>query len=169
MFKQDSVEFRAASNLAKDLDCYRIGHQQAGTNFCLPVRSNLEMSENQKTTSRFRLATSALISFEGILVLSGGAFLIVESFISEAKNPDALLVEILFAILAGLGLLFAALGIKRKKRYGYSPALLANFIAFAVSFYLRDADRILLANLLALISAVSVISIILLSRPTSKV
>ena len=126
------------------------------------------MSENQKTTSKFRLATSALISFEGILILCGGAFLIVESFISKVKNPDALLVEILFAILAGLGLLFAARGIKRKKRYGYSPALLANFIAFAVSFYLRDADRILLANLLALISTVAVISIILLSRPTSK-
>jgi len=126
------------------------------------------MSENQKSTSKFRLATSALISFEGILILCGGAFLIVESFISKVKNPDALLVEILFAILAGLGLLFAARGIKRKKRYGYSPALLANFIAFAVSFYLRDADRILLANLLALLSAVAVISIILLSRPTSK-
>jgi uncharacterized membrane protein len=126
------------------------------------------MSENQKSTSKFRLATSALISFEGILILCGGAFLIVESFISKVKNPDALLVEILFAILAGLGLLFAARGIKRKKRYGYSPALLANFIAFAVSFYLRDADRILLANLLALISTVAVISIILLSRPTSK-
>ena len=55
------------------------------------------MSEKQKSISRFRLATSALISFEGILVLSGGAFLIVNSFISEAKNPDALLVEILFA------------------------------------------------------------------------
>jgi len=126
------------------------------------------MSENQKSTSKFRLATSALISFEGILILCGGAFLIVESFISKVKNPDALLGEILFAILAGLGLLFAARGIKRKKRYGYSPALLANFIAFAVSFYLRDADRILLANLLALISTVAVISIILLSRPTSK-
>ena len=126
------------------------------------------MSENQKSTSKFRLATSALISFEGILILCGGAFLIIESFISKVKNPDALLVEILFAILAGLGLLFAARGIKRRKRYGYSPALLANFIAFAVSFYLRDADRILLANLLALISTVAVISIILLSRPTSK-
>ena len=126
------------------------------------------MSENQKSTSKFRLATSALISFEGILILCGGAFLIIESFISKVKNPDALLVEILFAILAGLGLLFAARGIKRRKRYGYSPALLANFIAFAVSFYLRDADRILLANLLALLSSVAVISIILLSRPTSK-
>jgi uncharacterized membrane protein len=126
------------------------------------------MSENQKSTSKYRLATSALISFEGILILCGGAFLIIESFISKVKNPDALLVEILFAILAGLGLLFAARGIKRRKRYGYSPALLANFIAFAVSFYLRDADRILLANLLALISTVAVISIILLSRPTSK-
>jgi uncharacterized membrane protein len=126
------------------------------------------MSENQKSTSKFRLATSALISFEGILILCGGAFLIIESFISKVKNPDALLVEILFAILAGLGLLFAARGIKRRKRYGYSPALLANFIAFAVSFYLRDADRILLANLLALLSAVAVVSIILLSRPTSK-
>ena len=128
----------------------------------------LVISENQNLISKFRLATSVLISSEGILVLSGGAFLIIESFISKAKNPDALLVEILFAILAGLGLLFAARGIKRRKRYGYSPALLANFIAFAVSFYLRDADRILLANLLALVSAVAVVSVILLSRPTGK-
>lgn len=128
----------------------------------------MNQKDSSNSTSKFRLATSALISFEGVLVLSGGAFLIVEFFISKAKNPDALLVEILFAILAGLGLLFAAQGIKRKKRYGYSPALLANFIAFAVSFYLREADRILLANLLALISTVAVVSIILLSRPTSK-
>jgi len=128
----------------------------------------MNQKDNSNSTSKFRLATAAIISLEGVLVLSGGAFLIVESFISKAKNPDALLVEILFAILAGLGLLFAAQGIKRKKHYGYSPALLANFIAFAVSFYLRDADRILLANLLALISIVAVLSIILLSRPTSK-
>ena len=128
----------------------------------------MNQKDSSNSTSKFRLATSVLISFEGILILCGGAFLIVESFISKVKNPDALLVEILFAILAGLGLLFAAQGIKRKKRYGYSPALLANFIAFAVSFYLRDADRILLANLLALISTVAVVSIILLSRPTSK-
>ena len=128
----------------------------------------MNQKDSSNSTSKFRLATAAIISLEGVLVLSGGAFLIVESFISKAKNPDALLVEILFAILAGLGLLFAAQGIKRKKRYGYSPALLANFIAFAVSFYLRDADRILLANLLALISTVAVLSIILLSRPASK-
>jgi len=128
----------------------------------------MNQKDSSKFTSKFRLATAAIISFEGVLILCGGVFLIVESFISQAKNPDALLVEILFAILAGLGLLFAAQGIKRKKRYGYSPALLANFIAFAVSFYLRDADRILLANLLALISTVAVVSIILLSRPTSK-
>jgi len=128
----------------------------------------MNQKDSSNSTSKFRLATAAIVSLEGVLVLSGGAFLIVESFISKVKNPDALLVEILFAILAGLGLLFAAQGIKRKKRYGYSPALLANFIAFAVSFYLRDADRILLANLLALISTVAVVSIILLSRPTSK-
>jgi uncharacterized membrane protein len=128
----------------------------------------MNQKDSSNSTSKFRLATATIVSLEGVLVLSGGAFLIVESFISKAKNPDALLVEILFAILAGLGLLFAAQGIKRKKRYGYSPALLANFIAFAVSFYLRDADRILLANLLALISTVAVVSIILLSRPTSK-
>jgi len=128
----------------------------------------MNQKDSSNSTSKFRLATAAIVSLEGVLVLSGGAFLIVESFISKAKNPDALLVEILFAILAGLGLLFAAQGIKRKKRYGYSPALLANFIAFAVSFYLRDADRILLANLLALISTVAVLSIILLSRPASK-
>ncbi len=128
----------------------------------------MNQKDSSNSTSKFRLATAAIISFEGVLILCGGVFLIVESFISQAKNPDALLVEILFAILAGLGLLFAAQGIKRKKRYGYSPALLANFIAFAVSFYLRDADRILLANLLGLISTVAVVSIILLSRPTSK-
>mgnify|MGYP000415360866 CR=1 FL=1 len=52
------------------------------------------MSENQKTTSKFRLATSALISFEGILILCGGAFLIVESFISKVKTNQKIDINI---------------------------------------------------------------------------
>ena len=75
---------------------------------------------NLRNVIFLRRFTSTIVAGEALLLFFLALFLIVESFISEAKNFDALIAEIVFAILGGLGLLFAARGIRRGKRYGNS-------------------------------------------------
>jgi len=58
--------------------------------------------------TNLRRLTSSIVAGEAILLFFLAFFLIVESFISEAKNFDALIAEICFAILGGVGLLLAA-------------------------------------------------------------
>lgn len=60
---------------------------------------------NLKNVIFLRRFTSTIVAGEALLLFFLALFLIVESFISEAKNFDALIAEIVFAILGGLGLL----------------------------------------------------------------
>jgi len=91
-----------------------------------------------KDVTYLRRLTATIVAGEALLLFFLALFLIVESFISQAKNFDALIAEIFFAVLGGLGLLFAARGIRRGKRYGNSPSLLANLIALAVAYYIFE-------------------------------
>lgn len=108
-----------------------------------------------------RRLTSMIIGGEAILLFLAALFLIVESFLSKAKNFDALLAEIFFAILGGVGLLLAARGIRRGKRYGNSPALLANLIALAVAYYIFEGGWPGIALLLAAIAIFAVVGILM--------
>ena len=91
-----------------------------------------------KDVTYLRRLTATIVAGEALLLFFMALFLIIESFISQAKNFDALIAEIFFAVLGGLGLLFAARGIRRGKRYGNSPSLLANLLALAVAYYIFE-------------------------------
>ncbi len=105
---------------------------------------------------------------EALLLFFLALFLIVESFISEAKNFDALIAEIVFAILGGLGLLFAARGIRRGKRYGNSPSLLANLIALAVSYYIFEGGWPGIAILLGIFALLAIGGILMITAQSAK-
>ena len=96
-------------------------------------------------------------------------FLIVESFIAEVKNYDALLGEIFFAILGGLGLLMAARGIRRGKRYGNSPSLLANLIAIAVAYYIWEGGWPGIALMLGFFALLAIIGILMITALSAQV
>ena len=115
-----------------------------------------------------RRLTSTIVAGEALLLFFAVLFLIVESAISQAKNFDALLAEIFFAILGGVGLLLAARGIRRGKRYGNSPSLLANLIAIAVAYYIFQGGWPGIAILLAICAISAVIGILLITSQMNR-
>ena len=123
---------------------------------------------NLRNVIFLRRFTSTIVAGEAILLFFLALFLIVESFISEAKNFDALIAEIVFAILGGLGLLFAARGIRRGKRYGNSPSLLANLIALAVSYYIFEGGWPGIAILLGIFALLAIGGILMITAQSAK-
>ena len=123
---------------------------------------------NLRNVTNLRRLTSTIVAGEALLLFFLALFLIVESFISEAKNFDALIAEIFFAILGGLGLLFAARGIRRGKRYGNSPSLLANLIALAVAYYKFEGGWPGIALLLGFFALLAIAGILMITAQLSK-
>jgi len=123
---------------------------------------------NLRNVIFLRRFTSTIVAGEALLLFFLAIFLIVESFISEAKNFDALIAEIVFAILGGLGLLFAARGIRRGKRYGNSPSLLANLIALAVSYYIFEGGWPGIAILLGIFALLAIGGILMITAQSAK-
>lgn len=123
---------------------------------------------NLRNVIFLRRFTSTIVAGEALLLFFLALFLIVESFISEAKNFDALIAEIVFAILGGLGLLFAARGIRRGKRYGNSPSLLANLIALAVSYYIFEGGWPGIAILLGIFALLAIGGILMITAQSAK-
>ena len=123
---------------------------------------------NLRDTTFLRRFTSTIVAGEALLLFFLALFLTVESFISEAKNFDALIAEIVFAILGGLGLLFAARGIRRGKRYGNSPSLLANLIALAVSYYIFEGGWPGIAILLGIFALLAIGGILMITAQSAK-
>lgn len=121
-----------------------------------------------KNLTLMRKLTSTIVGGEALLLFLAALFLIVETFLSKAKNFDALLAEIFFAILGGLGLLIAAKGIRRGKRYGNSPALLANLIALAVAYYIFEGGWPGIAILLGLSALLAIFGILIIASKTAR-
>ena len=121
------------------------------------------VTKKLKDENYLRRLTSTIVAGESLLLFFAALFLIVESFIAEVKNYDALLGEIFFAILGGLGLLMAAKGIRRGKRYGNSPALLANLIAMAVAYYIWEGGWPGIALMLGFFALLAIIGILMIT------
>jgi peptidoglycan/LPS O-acetylase OafA/YrhL len=115
-----------------------------------------------------RRFTSTIVAGEALLLFFLALFLIVESFVSQAKNFDALIAEIFFAILGGLGLLFSARGIRRGKRYGNSPSLLANLIALAVAYYIFEGGWPGIAILLGCFALLAIAGLLMITSYSGK-
>lgn len=115
-----------------------------------------------------RRLTSSIVAGEAVLLFFAALFLVVESFIAEVKNFDALIAEIFFAILGGIGLLMAARGIRSGKRYGNSPAVLANLIALAVSYYIYEGGWPVIAVVLGFFALLAIIGILMITAKSEK-
>ena len=96
----------------------------------MSAESNKHLSQD----SRRKIAT-ALLTFEGIVVLALGAFLIFKSITADSVELAPLAGEIFFAAIGGLGLLASAYSFKNQRRFGRAPAVLANLIALGVAKY----------------------------------
>jgi hypothetical protein len=103
-------------------------------------------------------AASLLAAIEGFILILIALFLVVNSFFSQVSELDALLAEIAFSILAGLGLIVASRGLKSRKNWGRAPVVIANLIALPVAYYLITSKEIFFGAALGAIALASLIT-----------
>ena len=110
-------------------------------------------SKKHLSQSARRQIVTALLNFEGAVVLALGAFLIFKSITADSVEIAPLAGEIVFAALGGFGLLASAYSFKNKRRYGRAPAVLANLIALGVAKYQFEGGLWFVALPLVIVAA----------------
>jgi hypothetical protein len=113
------------------------------------------MEINIPKKEKRRTIAAALLSLEAAAVLALGGYLIVKSFTSKPEAPGALIGEVVFSFLGGIGLLVAARGFRTNRNYGRAPAVLANLIALGVSYFQIGAHLWIVGIPLAIIALVT--------------
>jgi uncharacterized membrane protein len=99
-----------------------------------------------------------LVRAEAIFLFALGAYLLVRTVTSSVEELDAVIAEIVFLILGGVGLFFAGRGFLQQRNYGRGPTVLANLIAMGVAYYMIDGDRILLGVVLGIYAFVTFVA-----------
>jgi hypothetical protein len=120
-------------------------------------------AEKQGITSAFsypilRLVTSLparihtiaawLVRIEATFLFALGAYLLARTLTSAVEELDAVIAEIVFLLLGGIGLFVAGRGFLQQRNFGRGPTVLANLIAMGVAYYMIDGDRVLLGVIL---------------------
>ncbi len=120
-------------------------------------------AEKQGITSAFsypilRLVTSIparihtiaawLVRIEATFLFALGAYLLARTLTSSVEELDAVIAEIVFLLLGGIGLFVAGRGFLQQRNFGRGPTVLANLIAMGVAYYMIDGDRVLLGVIL---------------------
>jgi len=116
-----------------------------------------------KASNLFSLNTSRvraiyLLRFESLIILGLVIYLLVAPLISEVNAPAALSAEIVFGLLASIGLWASASGFKQKKSFGRAPAVLANLIAVGVSYYMISGGLLFVGIPLLILAIITLVS-----------
>jgi len=109
-------------------------------------------------TENSRVRAIYLLRLESLIILGLVIYLLVAPLISEVNAPAALSAEIIFGLLASIGLWASASGFKQKKSFGRAPAVLANLIALGVSYYMITGKLLIVGIPLAILAAITLIS-----------
>ena len=109
-------------------------------------------------TENNRVRAIYLLRLESLIILGLVIYLLVAPLISEVNAPAALSAEIVFGLLACLGLWASATGFKQKKSFGRAPAVLANLIALGVSYYMITGKLLIVGIPLAILASITLIS-----------
>ena len=109
-------------------------------------------------TEYSRVRAIFLLRLESLIILGLVIYLLVAPLISEVNAPAALSAEIVFGLLACLGLWASANGFKQKKSFGRAPAVLANLIALGVSYYMITGKLLVVGIPLAILASITLIS-----------
>ncbi len=109
-------------------------------------------------TENCRVRAIYLLRLESLIILGLVIYLLVAPLISKVNAPAALSAEIIFGLLASIGLWASASGFKQKKSFGRAPAVLANLIALGVSYYMITGKLLIVGIPLAILAAITLIS-----------
>lgn len=98
---------------------------------------------------------ASLLFIESGIIAALGVWLIVLTLTAKSFEVQPLIGDLLFVALGSGGLAASAMGYRRGKYFGRSPAVLANLIALGVVSYQIQAGLWLVAIPLAALAAVT--------------
>lgn len=101
---------------------------------------------------------ASLLALESAIIAGLGIWLIVLTATADTFEFKPLLGDLLFAVLGSGGLAAAAIGYRRGKYFGRSPAVLANLIALGVVSYQIQAGLWLVAVPLAMLAVATLVA-----------
>jgi hypothetical protein len=97
------------------------------------------MNQDPAKAAKARTLVASLLFVEAGVVVLLALWLVVLTFTTESFELLPFLGVLLFALLGAAGLAASALGYRRGKYFGRSPAVLANLIALGVVSYQIEA------------------------------
>jgi hypothetical protein len=116
------------------------------------------MTQDPAKAAKARALVASLLFIEAAVIAGLGLWLVVFSFTHENVEILPLLGVLLFALLGSVGLAASAIGYRRGKYFGRSPAVLANLIALGVVSYQVEAHLWWVAGPLAALAGATLIS-----------
>ena len=116
------------------------------------------MNQDSEKAAKARSIVASLLFVESAVIAGLGLWLLVMGFTHENVEILPLLGVLLFAVLGAAGLAAAAIGYRRGKYYGRSPAVLANLIALGVVSYQVEAHLWWVAGPLAALAGATLIA-----------
>ena len=116
------------------------------------------MSQDPAKAAKARSIVASLLFVEAAIIAGLGLWLVVFSFTHENVEILPLLGVLLFALLGSAGLAASAIGYRRGKYFGRSPAVLANLIALGVVSYQVEAHLWWVAGPLAALAGSTLIA-----------
>ena len=116
------------------------------------------MSQDPAKAEKARALVASLLFIESGVVVLLALWLVGLTFTSDSFELLPFLGVLLFALLGAAGLAASALGYKRGKYFGRSPAVLANLIALGVVSYQVEAHLWFVAIPLAALAGATLIS-----------
>jgi hypothetical protein len=116
------------------------------------------MNQDPAKAAKARALVASLLFVESAVIAALGLWVLVMAFTHENVEIYPLLGVLLFAVAGSAGLAASAIGYRRGKYYGRSPAVLANLIALGVVSYQVDAHLWWVAGPLAALAGATLIA-----------
>jgi hypothetical protein len=116
------------------------------------------MSQDSAKAAKARALVASLLLIETGVVLALAGWLVVLTFTADSFELLPFLGVLLFALLGAGGLAASAIGYRRGKYFGRSPAVLANLIALGVVSYQLQAHLWFVAIPLAALAGATLIA-----------
>jgi hypothetical protein len=125
------------------------------------------MKQDPAKATKARALVASLLFVEAGVVLLLALWLVVLTFTADSFELLPFLGVLLFALLGAGGLAASAIGYRRGKYFGRSPAVLANLIALGVVSYQVEAHLWFVAIPLAALAGTTLIAA-LRAIPTNR-
>jgi hypothetical protein len=116
------------------------------------------MNQDSAKATKARALVASLLFVEAGVVVLLALWLVVLTFTTDSFELLPFLGVLLFALLGAAGLAASAIGYRRGKYFGRSPAVLANLIALGVVSYQVEAHLWFVAIPLAALAGTTLIA-----------